>query len=128
MKKSDDMFNKISDLLKSEVKTDTIIGQQFQLGEYLCVPVMSIMLGFAGMNGEGKLGTKGRSAGNATGEGNGAGLGMFPAGFLVTKGGKIQFIPAQNSQGLISALGKIPGLIETVLKSKAVVPETQKVR
>ncbi|MES2284113.1 MAG: GerW family sporulation protein [Bacteroidota bacterium] len=110
-----DSFGKITEFLKTEAKTETIIGQQFQLGEFSCVPVMSVGLGFGGGMGEGKGVMKDTNEGEGKGAGGGAGLGMGPVGFLVTKGSEIQFIPTRASSGLGSVFEKIPGLIDKYL-------------
>lgn len=117
MENLNDLLGKMTDFLKSEAKTETIIGQQFKLGEFTCVPVMSVGLGFGGGGGEGK----GKSAkrnedeGEGIGAGGGAGLGMGPVGFLVTKGSEIQFIPTRTSKGLGATFEKIPDLLEKFL-------------
>ena len=125
-----EMLNKMTDFLKSEAKTETIIGQQFQLGEFSCVPVMSIGLGFGGGGGEGKGNAKGAGEGEGVGAGAGAGMGMGPVGFLVTKGNDIQFIPARSSKGLNAVFEKLPDLMEKYMdKTKGgKVAETEKVK
>ena len=37
-------IEKITEFLKSETKTETIIGKEFKLGEFSCVPVMGLAL------------------------------------------------------------------------------------
>jgi len=115
-----EMLSKMTDFLKSEAKTETIIGQQFQLGEFTCVPVMSVGLGFAGGEGEGKGKDSKAAQGEGIGAGGGAGLGMTAVGFLVTKGGEISFVPAKSSGGLAAAFEKIPGLIDKYLDKNQV--------
>lgn len=110
------MFGKMADFLKSEAKTETIIGQAFTLGEFTCVPVMAVGLGFGGGGGEGKANAKGAEEG--MGAGGGAGMGMGPVGFLVTKGSEIQFIPASNSKGLSAIFEKLPDLMEKYFDKK----------
>jgi len=124
MNNLNEMLDKMTEFLKSEAKTETIIGQQFKLAEYTCVPVMSVGLGFGGGGGEGKGTNKDANAGEGIGAGGGAGLGMGPVGFLVTKDGEIQFIPTRSSKGLASAFEKVPDLIEKFMKKKK---ETEKV-
>ncbi len=104
MSNLNETMEKITDFLQSETKTETIIGKQFQLGEFTCVPLIAIGMGFGGAVGETKQSTKG--------EGGAAGVGMTPVGFLATKGSDIQFVAVQNSKGLNAAFEKIPGLIE----------------
>jgi uncharacterized spore protein YtfJ len=116
MNNVNDMLGKITEFLKSEAKTETIIGQQFKLGEFTCVPVMSVGLGFGGGGGEGKGNSKNTGEGEGTGAGGGAGMGMGPVGFLVTKGSDIQFIPTRSSKGLAAAFEKVPDLIDKFLE------------
>lgn len=118
MENLNDMLGKMTEFLKSEARTETIIGQQFQLGEFMCVPVMSFGLGLGGGSGEGKNNGKSHAAGEGIGTGAGAGLGISPVGFLVTKGDDIQFIPTRLSKGLGAAFEKIPDLLEKFLENK----------
>ncbi len=115
MENLNDMLGKMTEFLKSEAKTETIIGQQFKLGDYTCVPVMSVGLGFGGGGGEGKGNNKKAGEGEGIGAGGGAGLGMGPVGFLVTRGSEIQFIPTRTSKGLGSAFEKIPDILDKFL-------------
>lgn len=107
----DELIQKMTDFLKTEAKTDTIIGQQFQLGEFTCVPVMSLGMGFGAGGGEGKGNAAGKGEGEGHGSGGGAGMGLGPVGFLVTRGSEIHFIPAHNPKGLSAAIEKIPDVI-----------------
>jgi len=125
MNNLNDMLGKITEFLESEAKTETIIGQQFKLGEFTCVPVMSIGMGFGGGGGEGKGNAKNAGEGEGTGAGGGAGMGMGPVGFLITKENDIQFIPTRSSKGLAAAFEKVPDLIEKFLdKTKKKEAET----
>lgn len=93
--------------LENEAKTETIIGKEFKLGEFNCVPVISVGLGFGGGSGEiqqSKLGQGGT-------EGVAGGVGMTPIGFLVAHGEHIQFISTKPATGLSSALEKLPELL-----------------
>lgn len=121
-----EMLGKITEFLKSEAKTETVIGAQFQLGEFSCVPVMSIGMGFGSAGGEGK--GKGSSKGAAEGEGEGGaagaggGMAITPVGFLVSHGDQISFVTASSGKGLSAVFEKVPDLIEKLMnKSKATV-------
>lgn len=120
-----DLLGKLTEFLRSEAKTETIIGKEFKLGEFTCVPVMAIGLGFGGGGGEGKGGGKGAPEGEGTGAGGGAGIGMSPVGFLATKGSDIQFISTRSSKGLSAVFEKLPDLMEKFMnKSKTEKKET----
>lgn len=114
------MLDKVTDHLKTLAKTDTVIGEQFTLGEYTCVPVMKIGMGFGsgGGSGDGK-------AGKGTGGGAGAGLGMTPMGFLVTRGDEIAMIPAGKSKGLAAMFEKIPDVLEKYLEKEKTEEDTE---
>jgi uncharacterized spore protein YtfJ len=113
-----EMLGKITDFLKTEAKTETIIGQQFTLGDYTCVPVMTVGLGFGGGAGEGKGQSKATGEGEGTGAGGGAGMGIAPVGFLVTREHEIQFIPTRATKGLSAAFEKLPGVLEKLFDKK----------
>ncbi len=110
----EELLPKITDFLQSEAKTETIIGQQFQLGEYSCVPVMRVGMGFGSGGGEG-ADTK---QGHGEGIGLGGGIGMEPIGFLVSRGEAINFLPTRGKSGLASAFEKAPELLDKYMNQQ----------
>ena len=78
MNNLNEVLGKMTEFLKTEAKTETIIGEQFKLGEYTCVPIMHIGLGFGGGGGEGKGTAKDKAEGQGFGAGAAAGMGMGP--------------------------------------------------
>lgn len=108
---AEELLGQITDFIKTEANTETIVGKEFELGEFKCVPVIKVGMGFGTGAGEG---TQKKVVGEALtqGEGAGAGVGMEPIGFLVTKGKDISFLAAGKQSGLASAFEKVPGLIE----------------
>lgn len=108
----DELVQKMTDFLKNEAKTETIIGQPFKLGEYECVPVMRVGFGMGGGGGEGKD-EKGQGG---SGGGVGGGIGFEPVGFLVARAEVIHFIPTQHGV-LTSAIEKLPELIDKVFQA-----------
>ena len=126
MNNFDEILTKMTEFLRSEVKSETVIGEQFKLGEYTCVPIISVGLGFGGGGGEGKGGAKDKGEGEGFGAAGAAGIGMGPVGFLVTRGQEIQFIPTHTTKGLSAAIEKLPELMSKFMdqqKSKARKPE-----
>jgi len=116
----EDTAKQLIDFLKTETKTETVVGQSFQLGEFNCVPVirMGMGLGYGGGEGKGDLSGKGKGEGTGTGTGAPGGFGIAPIGFLVTRGEQISFISTQTSKGLGAAFEKVPDLIEKMLEKK----------
>ncbi|WP_299215345.1 spore germination protein GerW family protein [uncultured Aquimarina sp.] len=116
----EELLGKITDFIKSEAKTETVVGEQFELGEFKCVPVIKVGMGFGSGAGEGgqAKGSKGQ------GGGGGAGIGIEPIGFLVSKGEEISFLEAGKTHGLAAAFEKVPDLIEKVIESRNKKKET----
>jgi len=111
----ENILPQITEFLKNEAKTETVIGEPFQLGEFSCVPVIRLGMGFGSGGGEGEGPDK---KGMGEGMGAGAGIGMEPIGFLVTKGGEISFLSARSSSGLSKAFEQVPELIEKFLEKR----------
>ncbi len=111
----EELIPQITEFLKSEAKTDTVIGAQFQLGEFSCVPVIRLGMGFGSGGGEGDAPNK---QGHGEGAGAGGGIGIEPIGFLVARGDQISFITTRHSSGLSAAFEKVPELIEKYLDQR----------
>ena len=107
----EELLGKITDFMKTEANTETVIGKEFQLGEFKCVPVIKVGMGFGSGGAENK-GQKGE------GVGAGAGMGIEPIGFLATKDDEISFIEAGKAHGLSAAFEKVPGLIEKLVTNR----------
>ncbi|MEK6152269.1 spore germination protein GerW family protein [Flavobacteriaceae bacterium 3-367] len=110
----EELLTKITDFIKSEAKTETVVGEQFDLGEFKCVPVIKVGMGFGSGGGEG---TEAKSR-RGQGMGAGAGVGIEPIGFLVTKADEISFLEAGKTHGLAAAFEKVPDLIEKLAENR----------
>ena len=112
----EDLLKQITDFIKSEAKTETVVGEQFELGEFKCVPVIKVGIGFGSGGGEGAdLKTKTRKG---QGMGAGAGIGIEPIGFLVTKGESISFLETGKTHGLAAAFEKMPDVLEKFMDKR----------
>jgi uncharacterized spore protein YtfJ len=118
--KFNEIISKITDFMESEAKTETVVGDPFQLGEFSCIPVIRLGLGFGTGGGEGDVDKQN----HGEGAGAGAGMGIEPVGFLASRGEQISFISTRNHKGLDAAFEKVPDLLmkymETTQKEKAV--------
>jgi uncharacterized spore protein YtfJ len=110
----ENLLQRLTEFIQKEAKTETVIGEPFELGEFTCVPVVRIGVGFGSGGGTGDA----PKAGKGEGGGAGAGLGIDPIGFLVTKGDQISFINTHQSKGLAAIFEKVPELIEKLTKKK----------
>ena len=114
---AEETVRQLTDFLKNEARTETVIGQSFQLGEFTCVPVIKFGIGIGYGAGEGH-GDPVKGKGEGTGIGGGGGLGVAPIGFLVTRSDQISFIPTHSSSGLGAAFEKVPELLEKFMNNK----------
>lgn len=112
-KEMNEMVGQLTEFLKQEAKTETVVGKEFKLGEFTCVPVMRLGVGLGFGGGEGRDDKKG-----GEGSGGGAGFGMDPIGFLVTRGGEISFVPSQRVSGFGKAMEKMPDVLEKFMSRK----------
>jgi uncharacterized spore protein YtfJ len=114
----EEVLSRVTDLIKSEAKTETVMGKEFKLGEFTCVPVIRVGMGFGYGGGEGGGEMPKAGQGHGEGAGAGAGMGIEPVGFLATRGGEISFIPARNTKGMSAAFEKIPDLLEKFMATR----------
>jgi uncharacterized spore protein YtfJ len=108
----------LTDFFKTEAKTETVVGQAFQLGQFTCVPVIKFGMGLGYGGGEGKGNAAGKGQGEGIGGGAGGGIGVEPIGFLVAQNEQISFIPTRTSRGLSAAFEKVPDLLEKFMEKK----------
>jgi uncharacterized spore protein YtfJ len=114
----EETIQKLTEFIRTEAKTETVVGQSFQLGEFTCVPVIKFGIGMGYGGGEGSGSQAGKANGTGTGGGAGAGMGVEPLGFLATRGDQISFIPASNKKGLCAVFEKIPDLLEKMSEKR----------
>jgi uncharacterized spore protein YtfJ len=114
----EETVKQFTDLLKTEAKTENVIGQPFQLGEFTCVPVIKFGIGVGYGGGEGHGDSMGKGKGEGIGGGAAGGMGIEPLGFLTTRGDQISFIPTRTNKGLSAVFEKAPDLIEKMLDKR----------
>jgi len=114
----EETLKQFTELLKTEAKTENVIGQAFQLGEFTCVPVIKFGMGLGYGGGEGHGDAMGKGKGDGIGGGAGGGMGIEPLGFLTTRGDQISFIPTRANKGLSAIFEKAPDLLEKMLDKK----------
>jgi uncharacterized spore protein YtfJ len=107
--KVDELLDKISAHVKEMAKTETVLGEEFTLGDYTCKPVIRVGVGFGSAGGEGE---HPKQKGSGTGQGAAAGVGISPVGFLISKGDEITFLSAEKNRGIGAVLEKVPDIIE----------------
>ncbi len=109
MSKLNEILMKIADALKTEIDTDKLIGKEFKLGDFTCIPVLSVGVGMK-KEEEPKKNLMGKTVKKEKEEKDEVHL--LPVGFLVTRKESIFFVPAFTIKGLREEVEKIPDVIE----------------
>ena len=119
------LLEKVSGHVKELASTETVLGEEFKIGEFTCRPVIKVGTGFGSGVGSGE---DPKSKNKGSGGGAAAGIGVIPLGFLVTKGDEISFIPVDKKTALSTLFEKVPDLIEKIadMKSKQDAKEEKK--
>lgn len=102
----EEQSSKILDQMKSVANTETVIGKEFKLGEYTCVPVISVKIGFGSGGGEGDS-----NKGKGTGGGVGAGVTVEPIAFLVSRGDEISMMNVKKGKTVETFFDKMPDMM-----------------
>lgn len=114
----EETVKQFTDLLKTEAKTESVVGQSFQLGEFTCVPVIKFGMGLGYGGGEGHGDALGKGKGEGTGGAAAGGMGVEPLGFLTTRGDQISFISTRSNKGLSAVFEKVPEVLEKMFDKK----------
>ncbi len=111
----EELLDKVSEHVKNMARTETVIGEEFTLGEFVCKPVIKVGVGFGSGGGSGN---EPKQSVQGTGGGAGAGVGVAPLGFLVAKNDEISFISVDRKKGLSSIFEKVPDMMEKMMEMK----------
>ena len=114
--KVDELLDKLSGHVKSIANTESVLGEEFTIGDFTCRPVIKFGTGFGSGTGSGDI-PKGK--GKGSGGGAGAGMGVVPVGFLTAKGNEISFIPVDKKSALSTLFEQVPDLVEKMAEMKA---------
>ena len=109
-----EMMNDITHFMENEANTKTVVGEPFKLGDFECLPVIRVGMGFGSAVGERNL----PRTEHDEGIGAGVGMGIEPIGFLVTRENEINFLPTKTNPGLAKAFDKAPELIEKYFEGR----------
>ena len=113
--KIDELLDKVAGHVKNLASTETVLGDEFQIGEFTCRPVIKVGTGFGSGSG---TGDDPKSKAKGTGGGAGAGIGVVPLGFLTVRGGEISFIAVDKKTALSTLFEKVPDLVEKMADMK----------
>jgi uncharacterized spore protein YtfJ len=116
---AEEIIGKLMEELRTVAKTETIIGKEFQVGDFTLIPVSRISLGFGGGGGKG---SEEKKAGE--GSGGGGGVVVTPIAFIAIKGGEITFHGLKAGGTLSALFEQLPELTEKFTKKKPETPDS----
>mgnify|MGYP006284589083 CR=1 FL=1 len=102
------------DQLRSFAKTETVIGEQFTIGKYTCVPVIRIGFGFGSGGASGGTPDKGKGSSG----GGGGGMGVEPIAFLVADDQEVKILNVGKSNSFENLVEKLPDIAEKISNMK----------
>jgi uncharacterized spore protein YtfJ len=107
-----EIIGKLMEELRTIAKTETILGQGVQVGEFTLIPVSRISLGIGAGAGQGNENKKAGEGG-----GGGGGVVVTPIAFIAVKGGEISFhVIGTKKGGTLEALfEKLPDIAEKIM-------------
>lgn len=113
--KIDELLDKVAGHVQSLASTETVLGEEFKIGEFTCRPVIKVGTGFGSGSG---AGDDPKSKAKGSGGGAAAGVGVSPLGFLVCKGDEISFLAVDKKTALSTLFEKMPDLVEKIAEMK----------
>lgn len=109
-----ELFNTLFEKLENFIKTETVVGDPFQVGNITMVPIISVSFGVGGGEGSGKD-NKGN---DGSGGGGGVGAKITPNSMLVIKNDEISVVPLTSRGSLEKIAEMVPEIIAKVEGSK----------
>ena len=109
-----ELFNTLFEKLENFIKTETVVGDPFQVGNITMVPIISVSFGVGGGEGSGKD-DKGN---DGLGGGGGVGAKITPNSMLVIKNDEISVVPLTSRGSLEKIAEMVPEIIAKVEGSK----------
>jgi len=108
------LIKTLLDQFSSIAKTETIIGKEFQAGDFMLIPISRVSLGIGAGGGSGGRGPESKGEGGA----GGGGIRIEPIAFIAIKGGEISFHGIKKGSTVETILEKVPEMAEKILKTK----------
>ncbi len=115
MASGSEVFNTLFEKLEKFIRTETVVGEPFQVGNITMVPVITVSFGVGGGEGAGKD-NKGN---DGSGGGGGVGCKIAPNAILVVKNEELSVIPLTNRGSLEKIVEMVPEILSKVEGYKA---------
>jgi uncharacterized spore protein YtfJ len=110
MANGSEVFNTLFEKLEKFIRTETVIGEPFQVGSITMVPIITVSFGVGGGEGSGKD-NKGN---DGSGGGGAVGCKIAPNAILVVKNEELSVIPLTNKGSLEKIVEMVPEILSKV--------------
>jgi len=104
------VFNTLFEKLEKFLRTETVVGEPFQVGSITMIPIISVSFGVGGGEGSGKD-NKGN---DGTGGGGGVGCKITPNAMLVIKNEEVSVIPLTSRGSLERIVEMVPEIMSKI--------------
>lgn len=108
-----EIIGKLMEEFRTIAKTETILGEKIQVGEFTLIPVCKISLGIGAGAGKGNESKK-----EGEGGGGGGGVAVTPIAFIAVKGGELSFHVLKKGSTVESFFESLPELAEKIMGAK----------
>jgi uncharacterized spore protein YtfJ len=112
---SESIIKTLLDELKTIARTETVIGKEFQAGEFTLIPISRVILGVGAGGGSGDF----KAETKREGGGGGGGVKIDPIAFIAIKGGEISFHGIRKGGTLERLFERIPEMAEKIMEKIA---------
>ena len=106
------LIKTLLDEFRSIAKTETIIGKEFQAGEFTLIPISRVTLGIGAGGGVGGIRTESKGEGG----GGGGGIRIEPIAFISVKEGEVSFHGIKKGGTIEAVFEKIPEVAEKIMR------------
>ncbi len=101
------LIKTLLDQFSSIAKTETIIGKEFQAGDFTLIPISKVSLGIGAGGGAGGIKAESKAEGGA----GGGGIKIEPIAFIAIRGREISFHGIKKGSTIETILEKIPEMV-----------------
>ena len=104
------LINTMFEKLEKFIRTETVVGEQIQVGDIILIPIVSVSFGVGGGGGGGKD----RDGNDGNGGGGGTGAKIQPNAIVVIKNGEVSAIPLTSRGSFDKLFEMLPEIISKI--------------
>ncbi|MBM4293741.1 MAG: sporulation protein [Deltaproteobacteria bacterium] len=110
---AEELISRLISELGTLAKTETVVGKEFQAGEFTLIPVSKVSLGIGAGGGKGSESKK-----TGEGGGGGGGIAVTPIAFIAIRGSEISFHEIKKGGTMDAFFDQLPDIAEKILTKK----------